>query len=156
MNNITLKHFEMTRRFFLRKLEAIDSHLFHIQPEGFNNNIHWHIGHVLTVTEQFMFSFPKKTQHLPEAYVSYFGNGTKPADWDAGVPSVQTLIEQLKEQVSRLQAIPVEQFNETLKKPFLGLESFGELANMALFHEAHHLGQIHTMSRVIGLTEVKN
>jgi hypothetical protein len=43
-----------------------------------------------------------------------------------------------------------------LEKPFMGLETFGELAGMALLHEANHLGRIQTMKRVIEHTGVKN
>ncbi|WP_394139489.1 hypothetical protein [Cytobacillus oceanisediminis] len=51
---------------------------------------------------------------------------------------------------------PFERFNEKLEKPFLGLESFGEIAGFALFHEANHLGHIQAMERVINHTGVKN
>lgn len=150
MNDLVLKSFEMTRGFFLREVEGISQEVASVHPEGFNNNIHWHIGHVLTVTEQFMFGFPYKTANLPANYVDLFGNGTKPADWSNTVPTVEELIEQLKDQVVRLKEIPTENLNESLKKPFLGLETVGQLANMALFHEANHLGQIHTMKRLVG------
>ncbi|NHM31074.1 DinB family protein [Neobacillus terrae] len=149
MSEILLKQFELTRRNFLKNIASIDQATADAQPNGFNNTIHWHIGHVLTVTEQFMFGLPKKSTNLPELYIQLFGNGTKPADWSGKVPSVEELTAQLQEQLSRLKEIEVSSFNQTLNKPFHGLETFGELAGMAIFHEANHLGQIQAMKKLI-------
>ncbi|MFC7370303.1 DinB family protein [Fictibacillus iocasae] len=149
MNDFTLKNFEMTRRFFLRVVEDLDEAIIDVQPLGFNNTIHWQIGHVLTVTEQFMFGFPKKSSNLPENYLELFGNGTKPSDWNEGVPALHELVSRLKEQGTRLQSLSPEAFHQPLKKPFMGFETFGELANMALYHEANHLGQIQSMNKLV-------
>ncbi|MDN4074307.1 DinB family protein [Fictibacillus terranigra] len=156
MNQHLYKQFEMTRGLFLRNVSNVPAEIVDIQPEGFNNTIHWHIGHVLTVTEQFLFGFPKKSAYLPEDYVEWFGNGTKPADWKGAVPSVEELVNQLQEQLVRIKDIPEEALDEKLKKPFLGLETFRELANFAVFHETNHLGQLHTIKLLVERTVVKN
>jgi hypothetical protein len=156
MTNLMFKQFEMTRGYFIKNVESVSKEIANVQPDGFNNTIQWHIGHVLTVAEQFMLGFPYKTTHLPANYIELFGNGTKPADWKGDVPTVDELIIQLKDQLVRLQQIPAERLNETLEKPFMGLETFGELAGMALFHEANHLGKIQAMKRVIEHIGVKN
>lgn len=149
MNELVMKQLVLTRTNFLKEVNGLDKGIVEVQPEGFNNTIQWMIGHVLTVAEQFHFGFPKQSAHLPENYIGLFGNGTKPADWNGEIPSVDVLVEQLKEQLGRIKEIPGERFNVVLEKPFLGLETVGELANMAAFHEANHLGQIHTIARVI-------
>lgn len=149
MSELLFKNFELTRSRFLKSVGALDEAIVEVQPEGFNNSIHWHVGHVLTVTEQLMFGFPKKSSNIPEKYMGLFASGTKPADWQSDVPTVQELLEQLKEQVKRIKEIPAESFKDKLKTPFLGLETFGEVANFALFHESYHLGQIQAMKRVI-------
>ncbi|MFD4930918.1 DinB family protein [Peribacillus butanolivorans] len=81
MTNLVFKEFGMTRGYFIKNVESVSKEIANVQPDGFNNTIQWHIGHVLTVTEQFMFSFAHKTTHLPAIYIELFGNGTKPADW---------------------------------------------------------------------------
>ncbi|WNF22276.1 DinB family protein [Mesobacillus jeotgali] len=149
MSELLFKQFELTRGSFLKNIEGITAEQASVQPEGFNNNIHWNIGHVLTVTEQFMMGFPKKSNHLPANYIELFGNGTRPSEWTGDVPSVDVLRDQLKAQLGRIKEVPASTLNEKLKKPFLGLETFGELANMALFHEAYHLGQIHAMRKLV-------
>lgn len=149
MSELLFKQFELTRGFFLKHLQDVTPGQASIQPEGFNNTIHWHIGHVLTVTEQFMLGFPQKSNHLPANYIELFGNGTKPSDWTGDVPSVEVLAGQLREQLGRIKEVPAELLDRKLPKPFLGLETFGELANMSLFHESYHLGQIHAMKKLV-------
>ncbi|MEC5423217.1 DinB family protein [Virgibacillus sp. C22-A2] len=152
MSNVLLKQFAFTRNALLSELEKIDAELVDVQPDVFNNTIHWQVGHILTAAEQFLFGFPSKTQHLPENYPALFGYGTKPSDWPSEVPSVAELTEQLRDQLKRVMQIPEEQFEVKLDKAFLGQETFGGLATLAVFHEANHSGQIHSMSLVVKRT----
>lgn len=156
MDNLVFKQFELTRGYFLKVTEGVPETIANVQPDGYNNTIHWQIGHVLTVTEQILFGFPEKTTHLPTNYMDLFGTGTKPADWKRDVPRIEDLAIQLKDQLVRLKQIPAERFNKTLEKPFMGLETFGELAGFVLFHEANHMGQIQAMKRLIQHTGVKS
>lgn len=146
--NLMYTQFNTTRNMLLKNISDLDPKSIDVQPIGFNNTIHWHIGHVLTVTEQFMFGYPDQSDSIPANYKDLFGPGTKPADWPDDVPSVEELTGHLKEQLERLNAIPEEKFNEKLPKPFLGNETVGELAVMSAFHEANHLGRIHAMEKV--------
>lgn len=155
MSVLLFKSFEVARGYFVKNVDALNETIVDIQPEGFNNTIHWHVGHVLTTAEQFMFGFPKKSSNLPANYMEIFASGTKPANWKGDVPSVQELSVQLKEQIKRIKEIPPESLNEKLKTPFLGLETFGEVANFGIFHEANHLGQIQAMKKVIEAARVK-
>lgn len=140
-----IKQAEITRNGLLGDVDKLDTELMDVKPEGFNNTIHWQIGHILTVSEQFLFGFPKQTQHIPKHYYDLFTNGTKPDDWSGDVPSVDTLTNQLKDQLERMKQIPTEQFEQKLEKPLFGQDTFGGLAAFAVFHEANHIGQIHAM-----------
>ncbi|EIT85686.1 hypothetical protein A374_07614 [Fictibacillus macauensis ZFHKF-1] len=148
MNAFFYKQFEITRGQLLQEVGGISSDIVDVQPEGFNNTIHWHVGHVLTVTEQFLFGFPKASTHLPEEYLQLFGNGTKPADWSGEVPSVEELVLQLKDQLVRMKDISDDFLAQPLAQPFHGLQTHGELASLSLSHESNHLGQLHAIKLV--------
>ncbi|WHY73519.1 DinB family protein [Fictibacillus enclensis] len=150
MNQELYRQFEMTRGFFLRSISKISPELVDIQPQGYNNTIQWHIGHVLTVTEQFLFG---KSFALPGKYVEWFGKGSKPVDWQGDVPSIEELTPELEKQLLRIKEIPEEALEQKLEKPFLGLETFRELAAMSLFHESNHLGQLHSMKLLLERTQ---
>lgn len=155
MSELLFKNMELTRGFFLKKISELKEEIMDVKPEGFNNTIHWHIGHVLTSAEQFMFGYPKNSTSLPANYIELFATGTKPSDWKGEIPSISELTAQLKDQLVRMKEIPVERFSEKLQTPFLGQETFGEISNFSLFHESIHLGQIQAMNRVIEAAQAK-
>ncbi len=155
MSHLTFQNFELSRSFFLNHLEALDGETAAIQPEGFNNNILWHVGHVLTTAEYFMFGFPEKSSNLPQYYLELFNRGTSPADWKGEVPTLSELKQQLGDQLVRIKEIPEERLQEKLEKTFFNFQVFGELVNFAVFHETYHLGQMHAIKRVIETKSVK-
>ena len=152
MGELIKKEFELLRTRLYPRVEEIADNVFDIQPEGFNNTIHWHIGHILTVTEGFLFA---ENGQLPAEYQELFAPRTKPSDWKGEVPSIATLVQQLKEQHERINGIPNETFNEKLPEAKLGCSTVGELAGFTFYHETYHFGQIHAMKRLIEASLVK-
>ncbi|MFD1361303.1 DinB family protein [Lentibacillus salinarum] len=149
MSHLIMSQFNITHDALMNEIKDLDKASLDTQPEGFNNTIHWHIGHVLTVNEQFLFGFPDNTDHLPARYKDLFGNGSKPADWPEDVPSADELADQLASQLERIKEIPEEKFAEKLPEAVLGAQTFGELTAVAAFHEGNHTGRINTMKKVL-------
>ncbi|WP_010531444.1 DinB family protein [Lentibacillus jeotgali] len=149
MNNLIISQFGITHNAFMNEIKDVSEKQLDEQPEGFHNTIHWHIGHVLTTNEQFLFGFPDNTENLPERYKNLFGNGSKPADWPEDVPSADELAEQLNNQLKRIKQIPSEKFDEKLPKMVLGAQTYGELAAVAAFHYGNHAGRINAMKKVL-------
>ncbi|MGM7721350.1 DinB family protein [Metabacillus sp. Hm71] len=156
MDQLLLRQFERSREYLIKILEPVSPEHIDVQPGGFNNTIHWHAGHVLTITEQTMFGFPQLSTHLPVNYVELFGNGTKPADWKGEIPPIEQLIVQLKDQITRIKEIPAERLDLVFEKPIIGCQTYGELAGFTVIHEATHIGQIQAMKRVIEVESVKS
>lgn len=142
------KQFQLLRHSLLSEIESTDPSIIDIQPNGFNNTIRWHIGHILTAAEQFLLNYPN-TDKLPANYMTLFGYGSKPNDWTEEAPSLETLVKQLKEQLDRLCTIPNEQFQTKLEEPFIGIETVEGMANLLVIHESNHIGQIHAMKLII-------
>lgn len=149
MSNFIVSQFEQTLHGLMDELKNLDEEQLDIQPSGFSNTIHWHVGHMLTVNELGLFDFPNNSEHLPQRYESLFAPGTKPADWPNDVPSVSELSEQLTNQLDRIKQIPVEKFEEKLPESMWGATTYGELAAVAAFHEGHHIGQINAMKKLL-------
>lgn len=80
MSNFIVSQFEQTLHGLMDELKNLDEEQLDIQPSGFSNTIHWHVGHMLTVNELGLFDFPNNSEHLPQRYESLFAPGTKPAD----------------------------------------------------------------------------
>ncbi|MFJ7752409.1 DinB family protein [Peribacillus muralis] len=147
--NYVQNQLTMMRKNLLKEIEGVTPEHMDIQPEGFNNTLHWHLGHVLTAAEKFLLD---SSSTLPANYGKLFGYGSKPADWTGDVPSVDTLTQQLQEQLGRLLEIPEERLTEKAAQPFMGMETIGEFINFVVLHEANHIGQIHAMKLIIQST----
>ncbi|MGE7590817.1 DinB family protein [Peribacillus sp. NPDC101480] len=130
----------------LKEIDGIKPEFMDVQPEGFNNTIHWHLGHVLTTAEKFLLD---SNSELPANYGQLFGYGSKPADWTGDVPTVEVLKQQLHEQLDRILEISEERLTEKTPQPFNGMETVGEFINFVVLHEANHIGQIHAMKLLI-------
>ncbi len=153
MGEVIKKEFEIIRTRLHARIAEISDEVADIQPEGFNNTIRWNIGHLLVVTEGFLFPVE---QNLPAQYKELFAPRTKPSDWNGEVPTIAELIEQLTKQYDRMKEIPNEKFNEKLAEPVLGNDTVGELAVFGCFHESYHLGQIMAMKRTIEASLAKS
>ena len=124
---------ERVRTGIINKVSALPESKRDIVPDGFNNNIHWHLGHSRVM--------------IPAEYRPYFASGTKPADWQGEAPAWDTLISQLTEQIRVFQ----EQLGDDLNQPvakadnFAKAETIDELLVMNISHEASHAGMINAM-----------
>lgn len=147
MSDLIKQQFVQTRKTLKDTLSGVNEEVLTTIPNGFNNNIHWQVGHILTSAEMFMF-FGQESL-LPKNYGQLFGYGSKPTNWSDDVPSIDTLLEQLDQQLANIQNISAEYFQQQLPEAILGNQTTGELAAMGAFHEAMHLGQIQSLKRLI-------
>lgn len=137
-----IAQFEFAREGIFKDLEGVSPEIFDVQPKGLPNTVHWQLGHVLVSAEGFLFG---ANGQLPAEYNEYFGFGSRPSAWKADIPSVKSLVEQLKSQLVRIKEISEDRFQDPLPEPILGNHTYGELVNFTVCHELTHAGQIHVM-----------
>lgn len=154
MSHLIFKQIELAREWTIEVTEAIPEEIVSVKPEGFNNTIHWHIGHILTSTEYFMYEIPDHISHLPDHYIELFGSGTRPDDWKGDIPTVDLLVLQLKDQLKRMKQIPVSKLDQPLERPIHRFETFGDCAAFSVIHEALHIGKIEEIERVIKYSNI--
>lgn len=146
--NFLMDHFTMFRGGLYLLLESTPEKIADEIPEGFNNNIRWHGGHILTVADAF---FGLKS--VPGEYQALFGPGSKPENGPGEVPSLETLLSQLREQESQVKEKIVPKLHEVLPTPIqireMEIKTFGEVAAFNNAHEAMHLSSIQAFKRMI-------
>ncbi|WP_274365112.1 DinB family protein [Paenibacillus thermotolerans] len=144
------ERFEKSWAQLLQKVEHCPEDKRGVVPAGCNNNIHWHLGHILSVTDSILFGYTGQTGKVPNEFKGYFGNGTKPADWTGDVPSWETVTALLKEQPGHIRTAFQGKMNEPItKENFLKAETVEELLVGVLQHEAGHAGNIGTMLKLL-------
>lgn len=120
-------------------------------PKGFNNNLHWQAGHVLTITDDLIFEFSGDGARSPQHYRTYFASGTSPSSWLGQPPGIDTLLKELENQMveickmydGRMAQLVADENN------FLQASVIGELFHVLIAHESTHLGMIIAMGKVL-------
>lgn len=143
------KQSELTRGALISFVNQLDEKTIDVQPDGFNNTIRWHVGHVLVCAEALMFGYPNHSNNIPESYNELFKTGSKPSDWgNAEVPTLSVLIEALEKQTVRLNELSEEFLAGELpfQFPVGNPKTYGEMFEFVMFHEADHLGQMKAMN----------
>jgi hypothetical protein len=133
----------------LQLVEGCPENKRNVVPEGYNNSVHWQIGHVLTITERLVFGLSEQTSVFPANYQTFFGNGTKPADWQEEPPAWDILMDHLKEQPNRIRKSLKDKLEDSVKENFLKAETVGELVVSSVLHEVNHAGTISAMLKVL-------
>lgn len=137
--------YELIRGITLATLVNTTEDAANIVPVGFSNNIRWNLGHIL-LSQDFLLFGPTGTP-LPPSYGALFAPGTKPADWQGDIPTLETLAAQFKEQSARIKETLQSRLNESLPQPLsLGdkgtIHTYGEMLLFTLYHEGMHMGCI--------------
>lgn len=140
---------DRTRERLLLQVEKCPVDKQNIVADRFNNSIQWQLGHILTVTDRLVFGLAGEKCFLPDLYQTFFGNGTKPADWTQEPPAWESIIEQLKEQPSLIRKVHTGKLNAIVKENFAKAEVVGELLQFNLSHESTHAGNINAMLKVL-------
>ncbi|MFB5760193.1 DinB family protein [Paenibacillus medicaginis] len=139
------------RQSIRKQLESLSEDQRNVVPAGFNNSIHWQLGHMVTLADMVICGIAGKQFSLPESYKTFFAPGTKPADWTAEPPAWDGLLQLFDEQPSRLR----EDFAAILDEPVALKENFGqaetieELVYLSNVHESSHAGMVNAMVRIL-------
>lgn len=149
MDHLLLSQIELNRSRTLDIVSELSEKAADVIPNGFNNNIRWHLGHILTTQERLAFRFIQEQLDLPEDLMGLFVNGTKPADWQTAPPDLPTLRKLLAEQPGRIGPRLQGRFEEKLIVPFKDFSRLGEVIVYSIGHEAVHAGYIMALKKAV-------
>ncbi|MGF7048154.1 putative damage-inducible protein DinB [Paenibacillus sp. DS2015] len=145
--------FERVRERIIHQVENVPESHRNLVPNGFNNSLHWQLGHIITISDGVILGYGGVESKIPTSYAPLFRNGTKPADWQKEPPHWDVLILQLREQFQVLQETLHGKLSEpvAVKDNFAKAETIGDLVQLNMTHENLHLGMITAMVKVLNL-----
>ncbi|MCA0985682.1 DinB family protein [Guptibacillus algicola] len=152
LSMIILDQFNKVRSWSIGEAESLSEDIVNVQPEGFNNTIKWHLGHIITETEYFLFELTRMEVKLPNTYNDFFAPGTKPATWQGESPLLSELVSSLKIQAERVHLLSEEKLVHKLDKPKHGFNTAADSVSFSVLHESLHLGQLISMKQMIKYT----
>ncbi len=144
----------MYRHFIAEMVKPMMPHA-EVIPAGWNNNLHWHLGHLVTVPRALTLGLLGEPLGIPDDYRKWFAKGTSPATWgDDPVPSAEHL---LRELTGKSEAL----FDELAGKedvPFpktytvtigIDLTSVAVALPFSMSHDGIHLGLLLALRRAL-------
>jgi len=121
-------------------------------PQGFNNNVLWHLGHIVTSQQRLLYYRSNLPMRINDSFAGDFKIGTSPATW-VSKPEIEEVrsslldtVKQLKTDISNNIFIGYEPFNSSMG---IKITNFTEAFAYSNFHEAEHTGNIMYMLKLI-------
>ncbi|MGG2196737.1 DinB family protein [Paenibacillus validus] len=149
MDSIVFSQLALNRSRTLAVVAELSEKTADVVPNGFNNNIRWHLGHILTTQERLAFRLLGEPLELPEELTSLFVNGTKPADWQTSPPDLAALRQLLEEQPKRHRQRLQGRLNDKLTVAFKEFTRLDEVLMFSIGHEATHAGYIMALKKAV-------
>jgi hypothetical protein len=121
-------------------------------PSGFNNNIIWQAGHILSVQQMLSYGLAGLPFTIPDEMVSKFAPGTRPEKfYDEEFKNlIQTLfIDSYHQLVSDVETGRFNQISPFMTALKYEITDFEGAISFNLFHEAMHMGHILNLRRSI-------
>lgn len=121
-------------------------------PAGFNNNIIWHLGHLIAAQQGIFYVRAKLDLNIDQDFFNSYKNGSRP-EGEIDTPEI--------EKIKSLLFSSLDQFESHLEENIflnypawvnsMGIEitSVEDAINFLLFHEGLHLGQIMAYKRLL-------
>lgn len=123
-------------------------------PEGFPHNIHWNLGHIYVISERFYSRITNTSPHFPDNIDTYFNPGTAPTKWDSAVPSVETIVQLLENQLKRYIEIDSSNLDKKVQEPYTTSTGFTlstphEFIRFGFYHEGMHIGMMKSILKLV-------
>ncbi|UFJ40733.1 DinB family protein [Brevibacillus humidisoli] len=146
---VLFQQLEDYRHGTLRLVADVTEEMADVVPAGFSNNIRWNLGHIYLDQYLWIQHLTKEPIQLPDGYLTWFNYGTKPADWQGSVPSLDTLRELLGGQIGWIR----QQYGDRLEEEFpateSGMHTIAQVLVRTIYHEALHAGAILSIRRML-------
>lgn len=124
-------------------------------PAGWNNNIRWHVGHLVVVPRRLTSMQFGESLGVPEEYNKWFGRDTSPRTWgNDPVPPLEQLVAELVPSVGRAFADMEPRLQQLFPKPMVTVTGFtlsnpAEALMMSQVHDGIHWGMLLALARAL-------
>lgn len=148
-HKVLFQQLESYRGNIVDVLETITEEKAEIVPEGFKNNIRWHMGHIFLDQYLWIEALTKEKSEVPKQFNNWFGFGTSPANFSTETPTFHELKELLKIQPSKIKDSYGNRLEEEFPQIEMGMFTIEHVLIRTIFHEGMHLQAILDIKKVI-------
>lgn len=156
MAHITMKHFEVAKvvRGKIAKIaRELSTEQLNKIPEGFRNNIAWHIGHIVVSTEALCYlrTGVHPAKNIP--HIADYKNGSVPKP-NISAEEIQYLLTRLQDSLTEIEADYQKGIFATIT-PYatmtfgIEMKDIETVFSLSSFHDTLHFGHIQAMRKLL-------
>ncbi|MFT4753935.1 MAG: putative damage-inducible protein DinB [Salibacteraceae bacterium] len=143
-----------TRENVLKVIEELSTHQLNEIPEGFTNNIIWHIGHLLATQQLLTYGLSGNDILLSDNIISEFRKGTKPeslytAEDIEELKSLLIVVIENTEEDFEMKELTSDDFKAYPTSYGVTLQNVEDAVAFNNVHEGVHLGIIMSMKKMV-------
>lgn len=147
-----LNFIRQTRKNFIQLLESCTIEELNQIPEGFNNNIIWNFGHIITSQQGLCYTLSGLVPKIDPAYINTYKKGTKPESFIG-----QEEIDDLKKlAISLIDELEADLKNQVFTRYNSFTTSYGVTLNTTQdavqffpIHDSYHYGCAWAIKKII-------
>jgi hypothetical protein len=143
------------RQNLVQKLEALDPELIDIVPEGYNNNIRWHVAHLVVTPALLTYRLAGvEIPLISQGFIESAKKGSNHDDFslneDFGLPHLcELLIETVKQTQRDFEMLQEQGFESYETSNGFILDNLTSALAFSNVHDGIHIGAINAMLRAI-------
>ena len=136
------------------RVKRVEDAKWDFQPEGFNNNIRWHAGHIFATVELYLQQSVESYEPVHPDWIPLFTDGTSPDEWGENVPSSEEILAALREQPKWMIPFLEDKLEEKMVEPLvigndiMTIDTIEGIVQFLSWHEGTHAGAIDALSRL--------
>jgi len=150
--NFVIQATKQTRSNCLSIVKDLSTEQLHFIPDGYNNNLIWHIGHMFVSEQILCYSRSNTPLVIPESYLPLYRKGSSPREWTAKA-NINELIHYMHITSEALESDYINKrfgtFNEYPTSSGIVLKSIEDAIIYSYGHENLHYGNIISMLKLI-------
>lgn len=153
--NKQLQKIEKFRHFLLKQIDGLTAEQLNTIPAGFNNNIFWNVGHILSSTQLICYRRAGLSLPIEEKFVNPFLPNSKPGNF-INRKDIEAIKEMYISTITRLQTDYEKKIFENYTKSenierYYGIEilTIDDAIEFLLYHEGYHNGKIIALKHLV-------
>ena len=150
----TIQQLRLARMHMIGRVKRVEDTQWDFQPEGFNNNIRWHAGHIFVTMETLIQQGVKSYEPRYPEWIPLFVDGTSPEQWKDIVPTSEELLKALREQPEWVTAFLQGKMSDKMSEPLvigdniMTIDDVEGIIQFIAWHEGVHAGVIDALSKL--------
>ena len=141
-----------TRQFLLEQIRDLPVEALNQIPTGFNNNIVWHLGHLVAAQQGICYTRSGCAPTVDERYITEFKNGSRPQqlyDAEAIAAITKLLFTTLDTLEADVASGLLNNYQPWKTRYGVEINSVDDAINFMSFHEGLHYGYILSFKKLV-------